>query len=197
MAIMPFSAVHTAGPALAVFIMHRVRSIGSLNSIGGYVSSVASYSTAAAQAIMPHVLGMDFLKLTWDVQNPWSMIAGNTETLVMFGGINPKNSQVSMGGVTHHETGPWFEQFRKRGIRQINISPQRTDTPDGAEWLPVIPGTDTAMMLALAYVLERKGLTDGDFLRRCTVGYERFRNYLLGETDGLAKPRNGRQHCAG
>ena len=34
-----------------------------LNSFGGFVSSFGSYSTAAAQVIMPHVLGMNFLKL--------------------------------------------------------------------------------------------------------------------------------------
>ena len=68
-----------------------------LNCTGGYVSSVASYSTAAAQAIIPHVLGMPFLKLMWGEINSWHTIATHTETLVMFGGINPKNSQVSMG----------------------------------------------------------------------------------------------------
>ena len=101
-----------------------------LNCMGGYVSSVASYSTAAAQAIIPHVFGVHFLKFMWSELNTWPDIADHTQTLVMFGGISPKNSQVSMGGVTHHETLGWFEVFRQRGIRQINISPQRTDTPD-------------------------------------------------------------------
>jgi biotin/methionine sulfoxide reductase len=158
-----------------------------LNGIGGYVSSVASYSTAAAQAIIPHVLGSHFLKITWGEQNSWPMIAEHTRTLVMFGGINPKNSQVSMGGVTHHETHDWFEQFEKRGIRRINISPQSTDTPAGAEWMPIIPGTDTALMMAIAYILETENLLDRNFLATCTVGYEKFAPYLLGDADGQAK----------
>ncbi len=158
-----------------------------LNCTGGYVSSVASYSTAAAQAIIPHVLGMHFLKLMWAEINSWSTIAEHTKTLVMFGGINPKNSQVSMGGVTHHETNSWFEEYQRRGIRLINISPQRTDTPDGADWLAIKPGTDTAMMLALAYVLDKENLLDKDFLSRNTVGYEIFQRYLNGSADGIAK----------
>ncbi len=158
-----------------------------LNTIGGYVSSLASYSTAGAQAIIPHVLGMHFLKLTWGAQNAWPTIADNTQTLVMFGGINPKNSQVSMGGVTRHETRKWFRKFSDRGIRLVNISPQRADTPEGAEWFGIIPGTDTAMMLGIAYVLENENLADRDFLHRCTTGYDKFRNYLVGETDGLPK----------
>lgn len=158
-----------------------------LNCAGGYVASVASYSTAAAQAIIPHVFGMNFLKLFWGNQNPWSTITEHTRLLVMFGGINPKNSQVSMGGVTHHETHTWFDEFARRGIRRVNIAPQRTDAPDGAEWMPVIPGSDTALMLGLAHVLETEELLDRDFLARCTTGYARFRAYLTGKADGLPK----------
>ncbi len=167
-----------------------------LNCAGGYVSSVASYSTAAAQAIIPHVLGHHFLKLMWSETNSWPMIADHTKTMVMFGGINPKNSQVSMGGVTHHETNSWFEKFEQRGIRRVNVSPQRTDTPDGAEWVPIKPGTDTAMMLGLAYLLEVENLVDRDFLERCSVGYEQFRSYLIGDSDGITKsPEWAAQIC--
>ena len=158
-----------------------------LNCAGGYVGSVASYSTAAAQAIMPHVFGFHFLKFMWSELNSWPTIAEHTETLVMFGGINPKNSQVSMGGVTHHETNSWFDVFAEKGMDRINISPQRTDTPDGATWLGIRPNTDTAMMLGLAYVLETEGLADQGFLSRCCEGYERFRPYLLGQTDNQPK----------
>ncbi len=158
-----------------------------LNSMGGYVSSVASYSTAAAQAIIPHVLGIPFLKMLYTQQNSWPMIAQHTQTLVMFGGINPKNAQVSMGGVTRHETGHWLRQFAANGMHLVNVSPQRTDAYAGAEWLSVIPGSDTAMMLGIAHVLETEKLIDNDFLARCTTGYDQFRDYLLGANDGQPK----------
>ena len=159
-----------------------------LNTIGGYVSSFGSYSTGCAQAIMPHVFGVHFLKFTYGSQHSWRSIADNTETLVMFGGINPKNSQVSMGGITEHETQGWFDQFvKKPGMRCINIGPQRTDAPEGCEWIPARPASDTAMMLALAWVLETEGLTDHAFLDRYTVGFDKFRPYLLGEVDGTPK----------
>jgi biotin/methionine sulfoxide reductase len=158
-----------------------------LNCIGGYVASFGSYSTGCAQSIMPHVFGVNFLKLLYEHQDGWQTIHDHTETLVMFGGINPKNSQVSMGGVTEHETAGWFDRFAVKGMRCINIGPQCTDAPEGCEWIPVRPASDTAMMLALAHVLESEGLTDRDFLARCTVGFERFRRYLMGETDGQPK----------
>ena len=158
-----------------------------LSSIGGYVASVASYSTAGAQAIIPHVFGMPFLKLLWGHQNSWPMIEAHTETLVMFGGINPKNSQVSMGGVTRHQALGWLERYRAKGIHLVNVGPQRTDTIAGSEWLPVVPGTDTALMMGIAHVLETEGLVDRAFLSRCAVGYDRFRPYLLGDVDGQPK----------
>lgn len=158
-----------------------------LNAIGGYVASFGSYSTGCAQAIMPHVLGVNFIELLYEHQDDWSTIHENTETLVMFGGINPKNSQVSMGGITEHETAGWFTRFAAAGMRCINIGPQRTDAPETCEWLPLRPASDTALMLALAHVLESEDLTDRAFLARCTTGFERFRPYLMGEADGLPK----------
>ena len=158
-----------------------------LNCIGGYVASFGSYSTGCAQSIIPHVLGVGFLKLLYEHQDGWQTIYEHTDTLVMFGGINPKNSQVSMGGVTRHETAGWFDRFSSKGMRCINIGPQRSDAPDGCEWMPVKPGSDTALMLALAYVLENEGLADHAFLQSHTVGFERFRPYLMGNTDGLPK----------
>ena len=158
-----------------------------LNATGGYVASFGSYSTGCAQAIMPHVFGVPFLNLNYEHQDGWHTIAAHTETLVMFGGVNPKNSQVSMGGVTRHETAGWFETFASKGMRCINIGPQRSDAPDGCEWVALRPGSDTALMLALAYVLEAENLTDQDFVARCTTGFDRFRPYLMGETDGTPK----------
>ncbi len=158
-----------------------------LNCIGGYVSSFASYSTAAAQAIVPHVLGEKFHHFTYDEANTWAMIAEHTETLVMFGGINPKNAQVSMGGVTRHEVSPWLSSFAKAGKHMVTIAPQRDDGPEGSRWLAIVPGSDTAMMLGLAYVLETEGLADRGFLASHAEGYEKFVPYLLGEGDGVPK----------
>jgi biotin/methionine sulfoxide reductase len=158
-----------------------------LNCIGGYTSSFASYSTGCAQAIMPHVLGPSFLDMLYSEQDGWETIHDHTETLVMFGGINSKNAQVSMGGITEHDTGPWLGRIVSKGTACFNIAPQRSDAPEGCEWLPVRPGSDTALMLALAHVLEDEGLADHAFLASHTVGFDRFRAYLMGETDGIAK----------
>ena len=158
-----------------------------LNSIGGFVSSFGSYSTAAAQAIVPHILGYNFLQLLWTAQNTWPTIADNTKNILMFGGINPNNSKVSMGGSTQHINNDWFKEFVKKEMNLINISPQKADAPDGSEWVSIIPGTDTAFMLGIAFELETNDLLDREFLKKYTVGYEKFRLYLLGKDDGQTK----------
>jgi len=159
-----------------------------LNSIGGFVGAFGSYSTAAAQVIIPHILGMNFLNLIFNFQNTWPTIEENTKNILMFGGINPNNSKVSMGGSTRHENDLWFKKFLNKGINLINISPQKADAPDGANWLSIIPGTDTAFMLGLAFELETNNFLDRTFLKKYTVGYEKFKMYLLGEND--SKPKN-------
>ena len=71
----------------------------------------------------------------------------------------------------------------------VNVSPARSDAAPvlDAEWLPVRPGTDTALMLGLAHTLLVEGLHDMAFLERYTVGFGRFRAYLTGEGDGTAR----------
>ena len=154
-----------------------------LNSIGGYISSYASYSTGAAQAIIPHVLGLNFHKITWGEINSWSLIGKHTDNLIIFGGINPKNSQVSMGGSTEHDVSSQFKKFGHSGKNMVSISPQKDDSPKETSWLPINPGTDVALMLAIAYVLETEELADQLFLSKYCSGYELFKKYFLG-TDG-------------
>ena len=83
---------------------------------------------------------------------------------------------------------PWRAP-RARGCQFVLVSPLRDDLPEeaGAEWISSIPGTDTALMLALAHTLVVEGLHDRDFLDRYTVGWPVFERYLLGETDGQPK----------
>ena len=168
-----------------------------LNSIGGYVGAFGSYSTAAAQVIIPHVLGMNFLQLIFNYQNTWPTIQENTKNILMFGGINPNNSKVSMGGSTRHENDAWFKKFIDKNINLINISPQKADAPRGSSWLPIVPGTDTAFMLGIAYELESKDLADRNFLKNYTVGYEKFKLYLTGKKDGQLKNAEWAENICG
>ena len=158
-----------------------------LNLLGGCTRALNSYSTAAAQVILPHVLA------PWhemeQQQTRWADIAAEAELVVSFGGMPLRNSQVAYGGITEHNTETDLRQAQARGVRFVLLSPLRDDVADflAAEWLPIRPGTDVACMLGLAHTLVAEGLVDRDFLNSHCVGYERFEPYLLGVTDGIVK----------
>ncbi|STV11896.1 biotin sulfoxide reductase [Klebsiella pneumoniae] len=97
--------------------------------------------------------------------------------------------QVNGGGANDHMLQYWLDKMRANGTRFINISPVRNDlsaVPD-AEWLAIRPGTDTALLLALSYVLIAESLYDQAFIASHTVGFAPYCAYLLGEHDGVAK----------
>jgi biotin/methionine sulfoxide reductase len=116
-------------------------------------------------------------------------IAANTKLVVSFGGMPLKNLQIDPGGTGEHASQTSIAALAGRGIEFVNISPLRTDQSEElkAEWLPVIPGTDTAIMIGLAHTLVAEGLHDVAFLERYTVGFDKFRRYLMGGDDGQPK----------
>ena len=156
-----------------------------LKLLGGYTFSRHSYSLGATGVIMPRVVGThdDLFKRS----TAWSVIAEHTELLVCFGGVGVKNSAVNPGGSTEHPTRRALQNLRDRGGRVVSISPLRDDTSGECEWWAPVPGTDVAIMLALAHVLAVEGLADREFLQTYCVGYDRFERYLLGTDDGIPK----------
>ena len=93
-----------------------------LNQFGGYTYSVASYSTAAAQAIMPHVLGISFLELVF--QAPTSDdIVKHTKTMLLFGGAALKNTQVNAGGLGAHTASTQLQAMHDARVRIVCGSP--------------------------------------------------------------------------
>lgn len=56
-----------------------------------------------------------------------------------------------------------------------------------AEWIPIRPGTDVALMLAPGYEVWRSGAADKAFLNSHCVDYPRLRGYLLRESDSIPK----------
>jgi anaerobic selenocysteine-containing dehydrogenase len=54
-----------------------------------------------------------------------------------------------------------IDNMRARGGKTVVIDPRRTGTADRAdEWIPIVPGTDAAFLLAVLQVLFEEGLTD-------------------------------------
>ena len=157
------------------------------NCIGGYTRSVNSYSLAAAEVILPHVMGDIYEFLAQGTS--WQSVIESGELVVAFGGMAIKNGQINNGGVGKHIQRESFNAAKKAGVEFVNISPMRDDVMEhlNAQWLPARPNTDTAILLAIAHTLYTEDLHDQSFLDRYSVGFEKFLPYLLGQTDGVAK----------
>ncbi|MFV8147660.1 molybdopterin-dependent oxidoreductase, partial [Enterobacter cloacae complex sp.6722787] len=86
----------------------------------------------------------------------------NSDLVVMFG-HNLAETRMSGGG-QFYET---LNALDKSKAKVIIIDPRRTDsvTTLGAEWIPIYPGTDAALVAALGYVMIQEGLTDEEFLK--------------------------------
>ncbi|MFP3982034.1 MAG: molybdopterin-dependent oxidoreductase [Desulfobacterales bacterium] len=78
---------------------------------------------------------------------------------------------------------------RENGARIIAIDPRYHDTAAtlAHEWIPVYPGTDTAVMVAMANVMIKENLHDREFLDTYTTGFDAFADYVLGKEDGVDK----------
>ncbi len=156
-------------------------------SLGGYVRSVNSYSSGASSVLVPHVLGAYESLTKHNVT--WDQIAKHSDVVLAFGGMALKNSAVAGGSISQHVERSAMRSARERGCEFWVISPLRDDLPveAAAEWLSIIPGTDTALMLALTHTLVTEGLHDRAFLDRYCEGWSVFERYVLGEADGQPK----------
>ncbi|MCS3407340.1 molybdopterin guanine dinucleotide-containing S/N-oxide reductase [Serratia sp. AKBS12] len=154
---------------------------------GGGVDQLGNYSWGAAQFFLPYVIGT-FTPLTGRVTS-WPSVVEHCDIFLAFGGLALKNAQVSSGGAAEHSLKPWLEKLVSKGTPVINISPMRDDCPAfvNAEWIPIRPNTDVALMLALGYEIQRHGAQDEAFLSSHCVGYPQLADYLRGVTDGVAK----------
>jgi anaerobic selenocysteine-containing dehydrogenase len=83
-----------------------------------------------------------------------------------------------------HEPALWpiIAEAQKNGAKVVCIDPMRHRTARRADWhIPIRPGTDGALALALMNVIITEGLTDDDYVANHTHGYdelvERVRQY--------------------
>lgn len=112
-------------------------------------------------------------------------IAEHTNMLLYIG-CDPETTTWGWGGQTVSRLCYWFTDL---GIKQVYVCP---DLNYGAaihadKWIPILPNTDAAMYLAISYQWITEGTYDKEYVETHVIGFEKFREYVLGAEDGVPK----------
>ena len=170
-------------------VLHKAQTLLQryMSMAGGYSGHLGDYSTGAAQIIMPHVIGSIEV---YEQQTTYPIIMEHSDVVVMWG-INPLNTLKIAWSSTDGTGLEFFNQLKSSKKTIIAIDPMRSETieffGDQAQWIAPHPGTDVAMMLGIAHALVQTKKHDKAFIDKYTTGYDLFEQYLLGESDGVAK----------
>jgi len=158
-----------------------------MNLFGGCLGIYNSYSWAAINAATPTVWGT---LVTGNQRQDWL----NSRYILMWG-WNP----AEMRDGTNSDY--FIKLARQNGARVVCIDPRHSLSAAALadEWIPIRPGTDAAMMSAMAYVMLAESLLDIAFIRKYCLGWdaacmppghendESYSDYLLGFRDGIPK----------
>jgi anaerobic selenocysteine-containing dehydrogenase len=87
---------------------------------------------------------------------------------------------------------PFVAEAQRRGAKVVVIDPVAHRTARHADWhIPIRPGTDGALALAMAHVIITEGLTDDDYIANYTVGYEELAKRVQQYTPEWAEQESG------
>jgi len=158
-----------------------------MNLYGGCLGTYNSYSWAATNLATPTVYGT---LVTGNQRQDWL----NSRYILMWG-WNP----AEMRDGTNSDY--FIKLAREAGARVVCIDPRHSLSAAALadEWIPIRPGTDTAMMSAMAYIMLTERLYDADFVQTHCVGFdstqmpsgaeaeESYSDYILGVRDSTPK----------
>ncbi len=162
----------------------------ALNAYGGCVTTWGQ----ASQGGFPVVANS--MKGEWSlgIMDTSDRFEVRNAKLIVLWAVNSAWSQA--GNVTWH-----YAQAKKKGAKVIVVDTWYTPTAQALadEWVPVRPGTDTALLLAIAYEMIIHEWQDQKFLDTYCLGFdaahmpegaapeENFKDYVLGTYDGVPK----------
>lgn len=142
---------------------------------GGFTGQSDSYSNAAAVFVQKYLFGTRMVGF-----DPPTIFQSN---LIILWGANLSDTRFSS------RIELILRRCKRDAVPIIVIDPRRSNTAQrlATQWIPIRPGTDTAMMAAVLWVLLNEGTADRKFTDIYTTGFEDLVSYVDGRTDGIAK----------
>jgi trimethylamine-N-oxide reductase (cytochrome c) len=117
--------------------------------------------------------------------NIYEDMAENAQML-LFWGCDPETTPHAINGMMASRLCYWLTEI---GLESIYVCP---DLNYGAavhadKWIPVLPNTDAALQLAIAYIWITEDLYEKAYIATHSVGFDKFAEYVLGHVDGEPK----------
>ena len=106
--------------------------------------------------------------------------------MIVFWSSDPEVTSGVYGAFEGTQRRMWAKEL---GIKFVHIDPHCNTTAQlfGGKWIPIRPGTDPALAIAIMNVWINEGLYDKDYVAKRTTGFELWSDYVLGKSDGVAK----------
>ena len=77
---------------------------------------------------------------------------------------------------------PFIAEARRNGAKLVVIDPYRTRTAACADWyLPINPGTDAALALAMMHVIIGENLQHADYVAHYALGFDELREKVTSQ----------------
>jgi len=106
--------------------------------------------------------------------------------MIVFWSADPESTHGVYGSFEGTIRRQWAQEL---GIRMVHIDPYMNHTAAlfGGKWLAPRVGTDPALAQAICFVWITEGLYDKEFVEKRTQGFDEWKDYILGKTDGQPK----------
>ena len=106
--------------------------------------------------------------------------------MIVFWSNDPDSTRGTYSG---QDSALWRQWLKERGVKMVFIDPFHNYTAGVMEgkWIAPRMGTDAALAMAIAHVWITEDTYDKDYVKDRTLGFEEFKKYILGKTDGQPK----------
>ncbi|SHH13141.1 molybdopterin-dependent oxidoreductase [Pollutimonas bauzanensis] len=105
---------------------------------------------------------------------------------IVFWSSDPESTNGLYAGFEGTQRRLWAKEL---GIEFVHIDPHLNPTAQllGGKWISIRPATDAALATAIMHVWVAEGLYDKQYVADRSTGFDEWRDYLLGSTDGVPK----------
>jgi len=115
--------------------------------------------------------------------------------MIVYWSNDPDSTRGTYSG---QDSALWRQWLKEKGVKMVFIDPfyNFTNAVMGGKWIVPRAGTDTAMAMAVAFVWITEDTYNKEYVADRTIGFDEFKKYVLGETDGVPKtPEWAAEEC--